>query len=106
MPHTVAETTATISKLHALMGTVESTERVVIVGPNAIVELSDSAKLHEKLEMDAVSVLDGSAAISAATKVQFLMIYFVFNLGLTLFNKVIMIAVRRFLLRNFFVLLS
>lgn len=41
-----------------------------------------------------VSVTDGSANTSTATKVKFLALYFAANLGLTLYNKYIMLKVR------------
>ena len=54
--------------------------------------------IHEILrrresEKVAVSVTDGSALVPATTKMCYLAIYFFFNLGLTLFNKAIMIKV-------------
>ncbi|KAL8766943.1 MAG: hypothetical protein Q9209_006424 [Squamulea sp. 1 TL-2023] len=42
-------------------------------------------------EMAEVSIMDGSASISFASKIQVLVIYFAFNLGLTLYNKAVMI---------------
>ncbi|KAL9581300.1 MAG: hypothetical protein Q9212_003976 [Teloschistes hypoglaucus] len=41
-----------------------------------------------------VNALDGSASTSAASKIQILLVYFAFNLGLTLYNKAVMIKVR------------
>lgn len=41
-----------------------------------------------------VSITDGSAKISTVTKVKFLAFYFAANLGLTLYNKYIMLKVR------------
>ncbi|KAL8639473.1 MAG: hypothetical protein Q9228_003504, partial [Teloschistes exilis] len=40
-----------------------------------------------------VNALDGSGSTSAASKIQILLIYFAFNLGLTLYNKAVMIKV-------------
>lgn len=37
-----------------------------------------------------VGILDGSADVSTATKFRLIVIYFVFNLGLTLYNKAVM----------------
>lgn len=37
-----------------------------------------------------VGILDGSADVSTATKVRLILVYFVFNLGLTLYNKAVM----------------
>lgn len=41
-----------------------------------------------------VSVADGSANIPAWTKCKYLAVYFLFNLGLTLYNKAVMVQVR------------
>ncbi|KAL8933051.1 MAG: hypothetical protein Q9211_005989, partial [Gyalolechia sp. 1 TL-2023] len=38
-----------------------------------------------------VNAIDGSSRISVTSKVQILLIYFIFNLGLTLYNKAVMI---------------
>ena len=43
--------------------------------------------------MAQVSTIDGSASVTVASKVQVLLIYFAFNLGLTLYNKAVMIKV-------------
>ncbi|KAL8950739.1 MAG: hypothetical protein Q9222_003236 [Ikaeria aurantiellina] len=40
-----------------------------------------------------VSAIDGTASIPAAAKIQILLVYFAFNLGLTLYNKAVMIKV-------------
>ena len=40
-----------------------------------------------------VSDLDGSGTVPALTKFKYLAIYFAFNLGLTLYNKAVMIQV-------------
>ena len=40
-----------------------------------------------------VSDVDGSAHVPALTKLKYLAIYFAFNLGLTLYNKAVMIQV-------------
>ncbi|MCJ1305815.1 UAA transporter [Hypocenomyce scalaris] len=47
------------------------------------------AETHEK--QVSVSVTDGSATVPTTTKLKYLVIYFAFNLGLTLFNKAVMI---------------
>ena len=47
----------------------------------------------EETKMTRVSHIDGSADVSLATKLNFLMVYLVFNLGLTLYNKAVMIQV-------------
>ena len=45
--------------------------------------------------MAQVSTIDGSASVTVASKVQVLLVYFAFNLGLTLYNKAVMIKVSR-----------
>ncbi|KAL8838611.1 MAG: hypothetical protein Q9176_005008 [Flavoplaca citrina] len=45
--------------------------------------------------MAQVSSIDGSASVTVASKVQVLLIYFAFNLGLTLYNKAVMIKTVR-----------
>ena len=47
----------------------------------------------EEIKMTRVSHIDGSADVSLATKLNFLMVYLLFNLGLTLYNKAVMIQV-------------
>ena len=44
-------------------------------------------------ESVAVNVVDGSAIVPNTVKLQYLVVYFAFNLGLTLFNKAVMIEV-------------
>lgn len=44
-----------------------------------------------------VNAIDGSGSTSTASKVQILLVYFAFNLGLTLYNKAVMIKVSIFL---------
>ena len=93
MPHTVEEATDFMSKLDDLMGPSFSSapddaeKRLGSTKPVAITEP------NEKLVLKSVSATDGSAAISTSTKVKYLIVYFAFNLGLTLFNKAVMIAV-------------
>lgn len=48
----------------------------------------------EEMKMTRVSLVDGSADVSVATKLNFLAVYLIFNLGLILYNKAIMIQVR------------
>lgn len=54
--------------------------------------VADPLKTDQQ-ELVPVSVVDGSASVSTASKFYNLALYFVFNLGLTLFNKVVMIEV-------------
>jgi hypothetical protein len=72
--HTQKEATETIAALNAL--------------------IVSSGGLTEKKKMLRVGFVDGSSNVSFTTKLKFLMIYFIFNLGLTLYNKAIMIQVR------------
>lgn len=93
MPHTVEEAADFMSKLDDLMGPSFSSapdgaeNRLGSTNPIA------STETDEKLVLKSVSATDGSAAISTSTKVKYLIVYFAFNLGLTLYNKAIMIAV-------------
>lgn len=41
-----------------------------------------------------VSALDGSGSISSTSKIKVLLVYFMFNLGLTFYNKAVMIMVK------------
>ena len=50
--------------------------------------------LEERDKSVAVSIVDGSAAVPTITKFKYLAVYFLFNLGLTLFNKFLMTKVR------------
>ncbi|KAL8732635.1 MAG: hypothetical protein Q9166_002610 [cf. Caloplaca sp. 2 TL-2023] len=55
---------------------------------------NDATLVPEHFEVEGmaqVSSIDGSASVSAAAKIQVLLIYFAFNLGLTLYNKAVMI---------------
>lgn len=57
-----------------------------------IARLEELAQTHGK--QVSTSITDGSATIPTATKLRYLVVYFLFNLGLTLFNKAVMIQVR------------
>lgn len=78
MPHTATETLRFMSDLHA------------VAGKNAPKKLF-TVTLGKA--MASVGQLDGSEGVSTATKMKFLAIYFFFNLGLTLYNKAVMIQV-------------
>lgn len=96
MPHTVEEAADFMSKLDDLMGPSFSSApdgAEKRIGSNKPIA---STEPDEKFVLKSVSATDGSAAISTSTKVKYLVVYFVFNLGLTLFNKDIMIAVCHF----------
>ncbi len=43
--------------------------------------------------MTSAGVIDGSVYVSTAMKMKYLAVYFFFNLGLTLYNKAVMIKV-------------
>lgn len=91
--HTVEDATEFMTKLNHIKKPTMSSEPVAAEthtgskGPIAL------AELDEKLVLKSVSATDGSAAVSTSTKVKYLIVYFAFNLGLTLFNKAVMIAV-------------
>lgn len=55
-------------------------------------ELERLAQTHRK--QVSVSDTDGSATVPTIIKLRYLAVYFAFNLGLTLFNKAVMIHVR------------
>lgn len=63
-----------------------------LVALNALIEPCGAK--HEETKTTRVSLVDGSARVSFATKLNFLMVYFLFNLGLTFYNKAVMIQVR------------
>lgn len=93
MPHTVKEATNFESKLNDQMGSsVVSSESITTDTPSGSNKPITFAKPDEKLGLKPVSATDGSATVSTVTKVKYLIIYFTFNLGLTLFNKAVMIA--------------
>lgn len=56
-----------------------------------IAKLEKLARTHGK--QVPVNISDGSATVPAITKLKYLAVYFAFNLGLTLFNKAVMIQV-------------
>lgn len=72
LPHTSEQASQNIAILHAAV--------------------KEPAKVSEPLKIP-VSVIDGSANVSGATKVKYLIAYLVFNLGLTVYNKAVMIKV-------------
>ena len=49
---------------------------------------------HREPEMIAVDIVDGSAAVPTDLKLYWLTLYFLLNLGLTLYNKALMFNVR------------
>lgn len=88
-PHHTRAGTPIRGKLLDNSGT-EATETMAAL--NALIK--PSRGMPEEAEVTRVSIVDGSANVSIATKLNFLMIYFIFNLGLTLYNKAVMIKVR------------
>ena len=73
-------------------------EKYTSAGPNDCIDLlsKDYTSVTQPLEVEGmaqVNTIDGSASVSAASKIQVLLIYFAFNLGLTLYNKAVMIRV-------------
>lgn len=62
---------------------------------NPIVQSTPTTLVNSEMEgYTKVNALDGSGSTSTASKIQILLIYFAFNLGLTLYNKAVMIKVR------------
>ncbi|MCJ1468366.1 UAA transporter [Pseudocyphellaria aurata] len=92
MPHTVEEADDFIGKLNDLMGPNPSSESSATEKPVGSKEPIAVTELDEKSALESVSATDGSATVSTSTKIKYLVMYFVFNLGLTLFNKAVMIA--------------
>lgn len=93
MPHTVGEATDFMNKLNDLMGPSLSLEPNAAEKPTSSNNPIAFTEPDEKVLLRSVSTTDGSATVSTSTKVKYLIIYFAFNLGLTLFNKAVMIAV-------------
>lgn len=60
----------------------------------AATESSFSSPVPTRLDgLVKVNAIDGSGSVSFRSKIQILLIYFLFNLGLTLYNKAVMIMV-------------
>lgn len=76
VPHTSAETIKFMNDLHE------------IASKDAPSDITNSIAT-----MTSAGVIDGSVYISTTTKMKYLAIYFFFNLGLTLYNKAVMIKV-------------
>ncbi len=77
---------------------ISTPEKYTSAGPNDHIALlsKDYTSVTEPSEVEGmaqVNTIDGSASVSAASKIQVLLIYFAFNLGLTLYNKAVMIRV-------------
>ena len=87
-PHHTRAGTPTHDKLLQRSGT-ETNETMIAL--NAL--MRPSCGKPEETKMTRVSLIDGSADVSVATKINFLMVYLIFNLGLTLYNKAVMIQV-------------
>lgn len=89
-PHHTRAGTPIQGKLLDLRGR-EATETMAAL--SALVE--PPHEMLEETKLMRVSLVDGSANISVATKLNFLVVYFIFNLGLTLYNKAVMIKARK-----------
>lgn len=76
IPHTSAETIKFMNDLHE------------IAGKDATSDITNSTAT-----MTSAGVIDGSVYVSTAMKMKYLAVYFFFNLGLTLYNKAVMIKV-------------
>ncbi len=92
MPQAFGEAGGTKDKLDTL---------ITPTGPQDFIAAARPTTLHaqinfigDKARMSNVSIVDDSTNVSTVTKAKLLIIYFVFNLGLTFFNKAIMIEVR------------
>ncbi len=59
-----------------------------IAGKDATSDITNSTAT-----MTSAGVIDGSVYVSTAMKMKYLAVYFFFNLGLTLYNKAVMIKV-------------
>ena len=55
--------------------------------------IAASKNTSKKSAMAPVGEIDGSVNVSTATKMKYLMVYFLLNLALTLYNKAVMIQV-------------
>ncbi|KAL8687434.1 MAG: hypothetical protein Q9218_006391 [Villophora microphyllina] len=61
---------------------------------NPVFETTPLTPIKSAMEhLTKVNAMDGSSNTSTASKVQILMVYFAFNLGLTLYNKAVMIQI-------------
>ena len=77
MPHTAEQTSRFIEDLHAIAKK-DAVEKLNLAGDKT---------------MAPVGAIDGSVNVDTMTKIKFLAVYFFFNLGLTLYNKAVMIQV-------------
>ncbi len=83
-----------IKKNFALLATTTTTSRPDKYNFAARSDRFDLIEEDEEVEeMAQVSTIDGSASVTVASKVQVLLLYLAFNLGLTLYNKAVMIKV-------------
>ncbi|CAL8575140.1 hypothetical protein XPA_001082 [Xanthoria parietina] len=81
-----------IKKNFALLATTTTTSRPDKYNFAARSDRFDLIEEDEEVEeMAQVSTIDGSASVTVASKVQVLLLYLAFNLGLTLYNKAVMI---------------
>ena len=62
--------------------------RAGLATPSQMIDLKDAGN-----KLRSVSSTDGSERVSTFTKARYLIVYFVFNLALTLFNKALLIEV-------------
>lgn len=62
--------------------------RAGLATPSQMIDLKDAGN-----KLRSVSSTDGSERVSTFTKARYLIVYFLFNLALTLFNKALLIEV-------------
>ncbi len=91
IPHTAAETMKFMNDLRE------------IASKNAPNDLNIPT---QTLAMTSAGVVDGSVYVSTVTKIKYLAIYFFFNLGLTLYNKAVMIQVGLIFISSLLLLFS
>ena len=77
MPHTVEQSARFMEDLHTIAKK-DALKKLALAGDKT---------------MATVGAIDGSANVDMMTKIKLLGIYFFFNLGLTLYNKAVMIQV-------------
>ena len=109
--HSAEDASLFMTKLHDLVPEDKQAEVDQLLPPTAMmpesetnceiaVKIEGSGRSHDgkmllpvaprKDVLSRVSALDGSAEVSVTTKVKLLIIYFLLNLGLTLYNKAVM----------------
>lgn len=88
----IQEAEAAMEKLLDLMSR-DLMSQAAAIGLATLKEHRASIGPCKNFDMDTVGMADSSTNVSVATKVKVLIVYFTFNLGLTLFSKAIMVKV-------------